>query len=52
MRTKKSKQLFTIVLFYENDMTRTVKVRAATREVAEKRALKRNPSAKGVKHGA
>ena len=51
MRTKKSKQLFTIVLVYENDMTRTIKVRAASREVAENRALKRNPNAKGVKHG-
>jgi len=50
MQTKKSKQLFAIVLVYENEMTRTVKVRATTREIAEKRALKRNPSAKGVKH--
>lgn len=49
MRTKKSKKLFTIVLVYENDMTRTVKVRAVSREVAENRALKRNPNAKGVK---
>jgi len=52
MRTKKSKQVFSIVLVYENNMTRTVKVRAASREVAERRALKRNPSAKGVKYGA
>lgn len=49
MRTKKSKQLFSIVLVFENDMTRTVKVRAVSREVAERRAMKRNPSAKGVK---
>lgn len=49
MRTKKSKQLFNIELLYENGMTRTVKVRATTREIAEKRALKRNPSATGVK---
>jgi len=52
MRTKKSKQLFTIELLYENGMTRTVKVRATTREIAEKRALKFNPTAKGVKHNA
>jgi hypothetical protein len=52
MRTKKSKQVFSIELVFENGLTRTVKVRAATREVAERRALKRNPSAKGVKHGA
>lgn len=50
MQTKKSKQVFTIVLVYENEMTRSVKVRATTREIAERRALKRNPSAKGVKH--
>lgn len=49
MRTKKSKQLFQIELIYENNLTRTVKVRATSREIAERRALKRNPSAKGVK---
>ncbi len=52
MRTKKSKKLFTITLEYANGVTRTVQVRAATREVAENRALKRNPSAKGVKYNA
>ena len=50
MRTKKSKQLFRVELEYENGMTRTVKIRATSREIAEKRALKFNPSAKGVKH--
>jgi hypothetical protein len=50
MQTKKSKKLYKIVLVYENNMTRTVSVRAATREVAERRAFKRNPGAKGVKH--
>ena len=34
------------------DMTRTVQVRAVTREVAEKRALKFNRNAKGVKRNA
>jgi hypothetical protein len=52
MQTKKSKQLFRIELKFANDMTRTVKVRATTRELAEKRALKFNPSAIGVKHNA
>jgi hypothetical protein len=52
MRTKKSRKLYTIVLVYENNMTRTIKVRAASREVAENRALKRNPSAKGVRFNA
>lgn len=50
MRTKKSKQLFRIELEFDHGMTRTVKIRAVTREIAEKRALKFNPSAKGVKH--
>lgn len=49
MRTKKSKQLFTIVVEYANGMTRNVKVRAVSRDVAERKALKFNPSAKGVK---
>lgn len=52
MRTKKSKQMFNVVLVYENNMTRTVKVRASSRTVAEARALKRNPNAKGVKFNA
>lgn len=52
MQTKKSKRLYAIVLEFENGVTRSVKVRAVTREIAEKRALKRNPSAIGVKHNA
>lgn len=52
MRTKKSRKLYTVVLIFNNDMTRTIKVRAASREVAEARALKRNPSAKGVRFNA
>jgi hypothetical protein len=49
MRGRKAKQLYHIVLMYKNDMTRTVKVQAASREVAEARALKRHPNALGVK---
>lgn len=52
MRTKKSKQLFKIELEYNDDTTRIVRIRATTREIAEKRALKFNPSARGVKHNA
>jgi len=52
MRTKKSKKLFNVTLEYENGMTRTVQVRAVSREVAEKRALKFNRNAKGVKRSA
>ena len=50
MQTKKAQRLYQIVLIYPNNMTRTVKVRATTREIAEKRAMKRNKSALGVKH--
>lgn len=49
MRIKRSKKMYNIVVMYENGMTRTVKVRAVTRETAEKRALKFQPNAKGVK---
>lgn len=52
MQTKKSKRLFHVTVEYENGMTRTVKVRAVTRELAEKRALKFHPMAKGVKRDA
>lgn len=49
MRITKSKRLFHIVLEYENGVTRTVKIRAVTQEIAEKRAVKFHPTAKGVK---
>lgn len=49
MRVKKAQQMYQIVLVFVNDMTRTVKVRASSREIAENRALKRNPSAIRVK---
>jgi len=52
MRTKKSQQLFHITLQYPNETTRTVKVRATSRSIAEQRALKRNPNAQGVKRNA
>lgn len=49
MRIRKSKQLFNIVLEYENGMVRTVRIRAVTREIAEQRALKFNRGAKRVR---
>jgi hypothetical protein len=49
MRQSSKKRLFRIVLQYENGMTRTVPVKASSREVAEERALKRNPNAVGIK---
>jgi hypothetical protein len=52
MRLRESKKLFNVVLVFQNDVTRTVTVKAISREVAESRALKRNPSAIAVKrHG-
>jgi|tagenome__1003787_1003787.scaffolds.fasta_scaffold20990117_59 hypothetical protein len=50
MRTKKSKRLYTVVLEYANGVTRTVTVRAVTRDIAERRALKFNRGAKRVRH--
>jgi hypothetical protein len=52
MRHKKSKRLFHITVEYVNGLTRTVKVRATTREIAENRALKFHPTAVGVKRDA
>lgn len=52
MQIKKSKRLYNIVVEYQNGMTRNVKIRAVTREIAEKKALKFYPNAKGVKHDA
>lgn len=52
MRSKKLKRLYPIVVEFGNGMTRAVKVKASSREVAEKRALKFHPSAKGVKRDA
>ena len=50
MRPKKAQRLFQIVLLYPNNLQRVVHVRATTREIAERRALKRNKTALGVKH--
>jgi hypothetical protein len=49
MRIPAKKRPFRIVLEYADGKTRTVTVKAASRETAEDRALKRNPSAVGVK---
>lgn len=48
-RQKKINKLYNIELVYANQIVRTVQVRASSREIAEKRALKRNPAAIGVK---
>jgi len=49
MRSKRLQKPYQIVLEYPGGLTRRVIVRASSREVAESRALKRNPSATGVK---
>ena len=49
VQTKNKKQLYHITLTHDNGMTRRVPVKASSREVAESRALKRNPAATGVK---
>jgi len=52
MKAKKASRVYNITLVYENNLTRDVKVRASSREVAEKRALKRNPNAIGIQQRA
>lgn len=49
MRVKSSKKLYHVVVVFPNGMTRNVKVKASSREVAESRALKFQPNAVGVK---
>lgn len=51
MQFKSPKQLYSVVIEYKNGMTRTVRVKAVSREAAEKRALKFNRAAKGIKRG-
>jgi hypothetical protein len=46
---KSSQKQFWITLKFEGNVERIVQVRASNREVAENRALKRNPAATGVK---
>ena len=45
MRVPKVQRLFRISIVYKNGVSRTVTVRASSREVAERRALKHNPGA-------
>lgn len=51
VQKKKAKQLYRIPLEFANGMTRTVKVKASSRDLAESRALKFHPNAVGVKRG-
>lgn len=45
MQIKKKSQVHKITLVFPGSITRTVSVKAASREVAEHRALKFNPGA-------
>lgn len=49
MQTKTTKKLHVVVVEFPNGNTKTVKVKAADLDAAEKRALKFNPSAIGIK---
>jgi hypothetical protein len=51
VQQKATRQLYSVVVEFANGMTRTVKVKAASREKAERRALKFHPNATGVKRG-
>lgn len=52
MQLKSKKKPYTVVVEFEHGVTRNVKVKATSREVAEHKALKFNPTAKGVKRDA
>jgi hypothetical protein len=52
MQLISKKKIHIVVLEYENGMTRSVKVRAISREAAERKALKFNANAKGIKRNA
>lgn len=49
MQAQKKQQVFEIQLTFESGQTRWVKVKASTSEVAQRRALKRNPTAVSAK---
>lgn len=48
MRQISKQCLWKVAVVFENGMTKIVPVKAATLEAAERRALKRHPSAVGV----
>jgi hypothetical protein len=52
VQRKPQKRPYTVVIEFEHGMTRNVKVKATSREVAEHKALKFHPTAKGVKRNA
>lgn len=51
MQLRSPKKLYNVEVEFANGLTKNVKVKAVSREQAEQRALKFNPSATGVKRG-
>ncbi len=49
MQLRKKQNRYVINLEFRNGITRFVTAKASSREIAEHRALKRNPEAVGVK---
>ena len=45
VRIKNQQKQYRVVLLFANNLTRTVMIKAASREAAERRALKHNPGA-------
>lgn len=52
MKLKPAQKVYKITLEFAGGITKTVKVKGADRETAERRALKHNRSATGVKRDA
>jgi hypothetical protein len=52
VQKKSRKQVYNIPIEFKNGVSRNVKVKATSREAAEKRALKFNPRAVGIKRGS
>jgi hypothetical protein len=52
VQLKSPKKLYNVELEFGNGLTRNVQVKASSREKAEARALKFNPSATGVKRAS
>lgn len=52
MQPKSPKRLYNVEVEFAGGLTKNVRVKATSREKAEERALKFNPSAIGVKRGS
>lgn len=52
MRIRSQQKVYVVTLRFPKEVTRDVRVKASSREVAERRAIKRNPGALGVKRSS